>query len=126
MYFLDCSERERLKRSEALSGKHIMRLKSFNALLKLSFIVRTLFNFIDDCHKRNIRVVLIRHGIGIKNKSQPGILKSYTNKWLQEIPAVLAFHSALKHHGGSGATYVMIKKSDEKKHENREIHSKRS
>ena len=86
----------------------------------------TLFNFIDDCHKRNIRVVLIRHGIGIKNKSQPGILKSYTNKWLQEIPAVLAFHSALKHHGGSGATYVMIKKSDEKKHENREIHSKRS
>nr|WP_193988574.1 DNA endonuclease SmrA [Lelliottia steviae] len=86
----------------------------------------TLLTFIDDCRKRNIRVVLVRHGIGIKNKSKPGILKSYTNKWLQEIPSVLAFHSALKHHGGNGATYVLLKKSDEKKHENREIHSKRS
>lgn len=86
----------------------------------------TLFNFISDCQQRNIRVVLIRHGIGIKNKTKPGILKSYTNKWLQEIPAVLAFHSALKQHGGSGASYVLLQKSEEKKHENRELHSKRS
>jgi len=50
---------------------------------------------------------------------------SYTNKWLQEIDCVLAFHSAMRHHGGSGATYVLIKKSDEKKSENRERHSKR-
>jgi len=85
----------------------------------------TLFSFIVDCHQRNIRVVLIRHGIGIKNKAKPGILKSYVNKWLQELPQVLAFHTALRHHGGSGATYVLLKKSEEKKHENREIHSKR-
>ncbi|MDO6464577.1 MULTISPECIES: DNA endonuclease SmrA [Pseudoalteromonas] len=85
----------------------------------------TLFSFIADCHQRNIRVVLIRHGIGIKNKAKPGILKSYVNKWLQELPQVLAFHTALRHHGGSGATYVLLKKSEEKKHENREIHSKR-
>jgi DNA-nicking Smr family endonuclease len=70
-------------------------------------------------------VVVIRHGIGIKNKTKPGILKNYVNKWLQELPAVLAFHSALKYQGGSGVTYVMLKKSDEKKHENRENHSKR-
>ena len=85
----------------------------------------TLFSFIADCHQRNIRVVLIRHGIGIKNKAKPGILKSYVNKWLQELPQVLAFHTALRHHGGGGATYVLLKKSEEKKHENREIHSKR-
>ncbi|MDO6836172.1 DNA endonuclease SmrA [Pseudoalteromonas carrageenovora] len=85
----------------------------------------TLFSFIADCHQRNIRVVLIRHGIGVKNKAKPGILKSYVNKWLQELPQVLAFHTALRHHGGSGATYVLLKKSEEKKHENREIHSKR-
>ncbi|MCQ8889045.1 DNA endonuclease SmrA [Pseudoalteromonas carrageenovora] len=85
----------------------------------------TLFSFIADCHQRNIRVVLIRHGIGIKNKAKPGILKSYVNKWLQELPQVLAFHTALRHHGGSGATYVLLKKSEEKKNENREIHSKR-
>ncbi|WP_404340675.1 DNA endonuclease SmrA [Pseudoalteromonas mariniglutinosa] len=87
---------------------------------------QALLYFVNDCHKHNIRVVLIRHGIGVKNKTQPAILKSYINKWLQELPNVLAFHSALRHHGGSGATYVMLKKSDEKKHENREIHSKRS
>ncbi|GEB71182.1 DNA mismatch repair protein MutS [Pseudoalteromonas carrageenovora] len=85
----------------------------------------TLFSFIADCHQRNIRVVLIRHGIGIKNKAKPGILKSYVNKWLQELPQVLAFHTALRHHGGSGATYVLLKKSEDKKNENREIHSKR-
>lgn len=70
-------------------------------------------------------MVLIRHGIGFKNKKHPGVLKSYTNKWLQELEQVLAFHSAQKQHGGSGATYVLIKKSDEKKIENRERHSKR-
>lgn len=84
-----------------------------------------LFDFIHDCHIKNIRVVLVRHGIGIKNKKTPGILKSYTNKWLQELPSVLAFHTALRQHGGIGATYVLIKKSDEKKHENRERHAKR-
>ena len=83
-----------------------------------------LSNFILDCNLRNIRVVLIRHGIGFKNKKHPSILKSYTNKWLQELDQVLAFHSAQKQHGGCGATYVLIKKSDEKKIENRERHSK--
>ena len=85
----------------------------------------TLFNFINDCQQQNIRVVLIRHGVGIKNKTKPGILKSFVNKWLPELPAVLAYHTAQRHHGGSGATYVLLKKSADKKHENREIHSKR-
>ncbi|MFP3426155.1 DNA endonuclease SmrA [Pseudoalteromonas sp. SIMBA_162] len=85
----------------------------------------TLFNFINDCQQQNVRVVLIRHGVGIKNKTNPGILKSFVNKWLPELPAVLAYHTAQRHHGGSGATYVLLKKSADKKHENREIHSKR-
>jgi DNA-nicking Smr family endonuclease len=85
----------------------------------------TLFNFINDCQQQNVRVVLIRHGVGIKNKTKPGILKSFVNKWLPELPAVLAYHTAQRHHGGSGATYVLLKKSADKKHENREIHSKR-
>ena len=85
----------------------------------------TLFNFINDCQQQNVRVVLIRHGVGIKNKTKPGILKSFVNKWLPELPAVLADHTAQRHHGGSGATYVLLKKSADKKHENREIHSKR-
>lgn len=85
----------------------------------------TLLNFLADCQRQNIRVVLIRHGIGIKNKAKPGVLKSYVNRWLQKQPDVLAFHTALRHHGGSGATYVLLKKSADKKYENKEIHSKR-
>ena len=53
------------------------------------------------------------------NKIKPGILKSFVNKWLPELPAVLAYHTAQRHHGGSGATYVLLKKSADKKHENR-------
>ncbi|ESP95374.1 MULTISPECIES: DNA endonuclease SmrA [Pseudoalteromonas] len=86
---------------------------------------QALFEFVVDCQKRNIRVLLIRHGIGLKSKPFPAILKSYCNKWLQEMPNVLAFHSALTCHGGSGSTYTLLKKSEEKKLENREIHAKR-
>ncbi|AOT09260.1 DNA endonuclease SmrA [Pseudoalteromonas luteoviolacea] len=86
---------------------------------------QAMFEFVTDCQKRNIRVLLIRHGIGLKSKPFPAILKSYCNKWLQEMPSVLAFHSALTCHGGSGSTYTLLKKSEEKKIENREIHAKR-
>ncbi|WP_125779081.1 DNA endonuclease SmrA [Pseudoalteromonas rubra] len=86
---------------------------------------KSLFDFITDCHQRSIRVLLIRHGIGLKSKPFPAILKSYCNKWLQEMPQILAFHSALSCHGGNGATYVLLKKSEEKKVENRERHAKR-
>ncbi|MCF6436306.1 MULTISPECIES: DNA endonuclease SmrA [Pseudoalteromonas] len=84
-----------------------------------------LFDFVMDCQQRNIRVLLVRHGIGLKSKPFPAILKSYVNKWFQEMPQVLAFHSALSCHGGSAATYVLLKKSEEKKLENRELHAKR-
>ena len=50
-------------------------------------------------------------------------IKSFVNKWLPELPAVLAYHTAQRHHGGSGATYVLLKKSADKKHENREMSS---
>ena len=86
---------------------------------------KALFDFIVDCHSRSIRVLLLRHGIGLKSKPFPAVLKSYSNKWLQEMPQVLAFHSALSCHGGSGSTYVLLRKSEEKKQENRERHAKR-
>jgi hypothetical protein len=37
---------------------------------------------------------------------------------------VLAFHSAQPQHGGTGATYVMLRKSAEKRVENLERHHK--
>ncbi|AWB68078.1 DNA endonuclease SmrA [Saccharobesus litoralis] len=86
---------------------------------------REIFNFVQDCYKRNIRTINLVHGIGKDSKPYPAILKSHINKWLQELDCVLAFHSAIKAHGGYGATYVLLKKSEEKKRENRERHARR-
>lgn len=84
-----------------------------------------LFEFIVDCHSSNVRALLLSHGIGLNSKPVPAILKSYINKWLQEIPEVLCFHSALRCHGGNGSTYVLLKKNDEQKTQTKEIYAKR-
>ncbi|WP_022945277.1 DNA endonuclease SmrA [Pseudoalteromonas ruthenica] len=86
---------------------------------------QALYETVSDCHQRNIRVLLVRHGTGERNRSQKGLLKSYVNHWLKQLSCVLACHSALKPHGGLGATYVLLKKSADKKLENRERHAKR-
>lgn len=76
------------------------------------------FQFVRDCQKYDIRSAIILHGKG--ELSEPkAFLKSCVNTWLKQIPEVLAFHSAQKHHGGTGALYVLIKKSAAKKDENR-------
>ena len=93
--------------------------------LSLKQARNALFEFVKDCLKRNIRTVLIQHGTGKDSKPHPAVLKSYVNKWLQQIPEVLAFHTAIKAHGGYGASYLLLRKSDEKKQQNRERHSAR-
>jgi DNA-nicking Smr family endonuclease len=37
----------------------------------------------------------------------------------------MAFHSAQRHHGGTGAVYIMLKKGDRAKQNNREKHGMR-
>lgn len=84
-----------------------------------------LFLFIEDCHQRGIRTLLIQHGMGRNSKPHPAILRSYVFKWLPLMPAVLACHTAQKHHGSCSATYVLLKKNTEQKRENRERHIKK-
>jgi DNA-nicking Smr family endonuclease len=79
-----------------------------------------IFKRIIDAYKSGSRTLLIKHGIGLHNKPLPAMLKSYVNQWLTEMPQVIAFHTAMAHHGGNGATYVLLKKNDEQKAENRE------
>lgn len=83
---------------------------------------RALIRFILDCQKMDVRTAVIQHGKG--DKVAPGerqaVLKSYTNHWLRLMPQVLAFHSTQPWHGGAGALYVLVKKSEQKKLENRE------
>lgn len=49
-------------------------------------------------------------------------MKSFITTWLEQISDVLCFHSAQRQHGGTGALYVMIKKSAEKKQQTRDRH----
>ncbi len=68
---------------------------------------RAVWKFIGDCRQKGVRCALIIHG---KGRSKPAVLKSCINHWLRQLSDVLAFHTAQKHHGGEGATYILIKK----------------
>ena len=79
------------------------------------------YRFIADAMKYDLRTLIILHGKGEK-EATPALLKSWTNKWLREFDDVIAFHSAQPQHGGTGAVYVMLRKSERKKQETREKH----
>jgi DNA-nicking Smr family endonuclease len=79
---------------------------------------KAVFEFVRDCLRYDIRTGIIVHGKGEREEPR-ALLKSYTNKWLREIPEVLAFHSALRQNGGVGAVYVLLKKSEREKDKNR-------
>jgi len=84
------------------------------------------YEFIKDCQQSNLRSLLIQHGKGLKSQPHQAIIKSYINKWLRQLDMVLAFHSAQPQHGGSSSVYVLLKKSEEARLENKEKHQKRS
>ncbi|AAU93016.1 DNA endonuclease SmrA [Methylococcus capsulatus] len=90
------------------------------AVLDLHFLsveeARTaVFEFIRDCMKHDVRTVLINHGKGGREAGKPTYLKSYVARWLPQFDEVLAFHSARRWHGGTGAVYVMLRKSERQK-----------
>ena len=82
------------------------------------------FRFIKDCIENDIRSVIIMPGKGDRNMKDPAILKSYLVHWLHHLDDVQAFHTAQRHHGGSGAFYVLVRKSERKKQLAREQFSK--
>lgn len=81
---------------------------------------REVFQFLRECFYYELRTVLILHGKGDRNPEKIATLKSHLSVWLPQIDEVLAFHSAQKRHGGTGAVYVMLKKGDKTKQLNRE------
>jgi DNA-nicking Smr family endonuclease len=85
------------------------------------------YRFINDCIDYDLRTVMILHGKGdrAKDPAKKALLKSHCMHWLEQIDAVLAYHSAQRHHGGAGAVYVLLKKSDLAKQRNREKHGQR-
>jgi DNA-nicking Smr family endonuclease len=83
---------------------------------------REIFDFIEESYRFGLRCVLIIHGKGERERSS--ILKGCVDHWLRELEPVLAFHSALPRDGGTGAVYVLLRKSEDQKRENRERFSK--
>jgi DNA-nicking Smr family endonuclease len=63
--------------------------------------------FLQQALAHHARAVLIIHGKG--HQHTVPILKNKVNHWLRTVSAVLAFCSAAPFHGGSGATYVLLK-----------------
>ena len=84
-----------------------------------------LWRFVEDGIRHNLRTVLISHGRGDRGET-PGRIKSYVAAWLPELDGVLAFHSARRHDGGYGAVYVLLRKSPERRNDNRERFARRT
>jgi len=68
------------------------------------------YQFIRDCCRLDVRLALINHG-----KGRHAILKSCIARWLPMFAEVMAFHSAQRFHGGTGAVYVLLRKSARQK-----------
>ena len=66
--------------------------------------------FLSFCQEEDRRCVRIIHGKGLSSRHKGPVLKKMVNRWLQQRKEVLAFTSALPHHGGTGAIYVLLKK----------------
>lgn len=71
--------------------------------------------FINGCLQHGIRYGMIVHGEGEDSDSGEmyPILKNKINVWLREYCEVLAFLSAKEEHGGTGSTYLILKKRSE-------------
>ena len=87
---------------------------------------KELYEFIKESYRLGIRSVMVIHGKGESKaeRERSSILKGCTDHWLRELDTVQAFHSAQPRHGGTGAVYVLLRKSEEKKRENREMFMK--
>ena len=70
----------------------------------------------------NIRSVVINFG---RRRKAGLLLTSFLEQWLPELESIQAFHTAQKHHGGSGAVYVLIRKSERQRIANSERHATR-
>jgi len=70
---------------------------------------RVLAEFLIECAHRRVRCARIIHGKGIRSSGQQPTLKQKLNYWLRLHPEVLAFCSATRRDGGTGAAYVLLR-----------------
>lgn len=68
-----------------------------------------LVQFLAECRAHRHRCVRIVHGKGLGSARQLPVLKGKVAGWLRQRDDVLAFCSARRTEGGSGAVYVLLK-----------------
>lgn len=71
----------------------------------------TLWEFLAEAVKLEIRSVRVTHGKAARMDGKRPLIKSHVNTWLRQHPNVLGFTSCLPRHGGTGALYVMLKRT---------------
>lgn len=86
---------------------------------------RAVFGFLRDTYEHDLRSVLIVHGRSRDDDGRSNVVRSYLNHWLKQFEQVQAFSSAPAHQGGLGATFVMLRKSERARANNRERQQKR-
>lgn len=84
---------------EATLDLHGMRVREARLAL-LRFLVQSLH--------RQRRCVRLIHGKGFGSGGEAPVLKQKVNQWLPQRPEVLAFCSAPRWDGGTGAAYVLL------------------
>lgn len=71
---------------------------------------RALSAFLAQALRGGKRCVRVIHGKGRRSDNTEPVLKQKTNQWLQHRKEVLAFCSAPRWDGGTGAAYVLLKR----------------
>jgi DNA-nicking Smr family endonuclease len=74
--------------------------------------LKQLLRFLQDCVEDGYRCVHIVHGKGYHSPDNEPVLKNEINLWLRQHKDILAFCSAPRRAGGSGALYVLLRLSE--------------
>ena len=71
----------------------------------------TLWAFFAEAARMEVRCVRVTHGKAARTDGKRPMIKSHVNTWLRQHPQVLGFTSCLAKHGGTGAVYVLLKRT---------------
>jgi DNA-nicking Smr family endonuclease len=80
--------------------------------LTAAYAGQVLDEFLDHCARVRARCVRIIHGKGSRSEDRQPVLKRKVNYWLRLREDVLAFSSATRRDGGTGAVYVLLRNPD--------------
>ncbi|MEY2700089.1 MAG: endonuclease SmrA [Pseudomonadota bacterium] len=76
---------------------------------------KTVYDFVCHCVEHDVRLALMTHGKGGREPGKPAYIKSYVARWLPRFAEIMAYHSAQPWHGGTGAVYILFRKSEKQK-----------